>query len=178
MKQNIESEQVEKVNRYGSLADLPDEELADPEELEHQVWIEMFGPVLKLPIKTKRGWIKSNMDEEGRINWGAFGTVDFDRHQPEFDSIRYKTEKLRERLRDVLILLDIVNRRLEGRTKYRVLKYLARGIIDLDDIEQEDMRALGQLYLEARAIRSKIAQLQELSRQRKKTRLKNLWASW
>ena len=36
-------------NRYGSVPGLDDSELADPEELEHQVFKEMYAPVWLLP---------------------------------------------------------------------------------------------------------------------------------
>ena len=36
------------------------------------------------------------MDEDGKVNWGAFGTVDFESYRPQFSKLRYKIEKLKE----------------------------------------------------------------------------------
>jgi hypothetical protein len=82
-------------NRYGSVPGLDDEELADPWELERQVFLQEFGPVLALPVRGKRNWIHAAVDENGGLDWGAFGTVDFSRTMPEFDKARYKADKLR-----------------------------------------------------------------------------------
>ena len=45
----------ERRNRYGSVPGLDDEELADPAELERQVYLQEFGPVLALPWRA--GWV-------------------------------------------------------------------------------------------------------------------------
>jgi len=42
----------EQANRYGSVEGLDDEELADPEELERQVFAEEWAPILALPERT------------------------------------------------------------------------------------------------------------------------------
>jgi hypothetical protein len=141
---------------------LDDEELADPDELERQVMREEWGPILALPVRTRRGWIQPNIDDDGRVDWGAFGTVDFSRTVPEFDKARYKADKLQERLTDIVIMLSIVSRRLP-RVQFRVLKYLRMGIIDIDQIVSEDMRALARLHSEARRLRQEITRLREAS---------------
>jgi hypothetical protein len=64
--------------------------------------------------------------------------VDFERTRPEFDKARYKADKLREKLKDVLIMLGIVKERLPGKAKDLVLKYLRTGIIGLEHITNED----------------------------------------
>ena len=76
-------------DKYGKVPGLPEEELASPDELERQVLREEMGPVLQLPVKQPRSDIRLAVDENGGIDWGAFGTVDFDSHRPEFDKIRY-----------------------------------------------------------------------------------------
>ena len=58
-------------NRYGSIPDLPYEELADPAELERQVFIREWGPILQLPVHP-RSPIKPNIDEHFGVDWGAF----------------------------------------------------------------------------------------------------------
>ena len=136
---------------------LPDEELADPDELERQVVQEEWGPVLMLPEKRRRWSIQPNIDESGGVDWGAFGTVDFERGRPAFDKVRYKMDWLREKLEDVLIMLGIVKERLPGKAKYLVLKYLRMGIIELEHVVNDDMLALVRLYKRAEQLRQEIA---------------------
>ena len=57
----------ERGTRYGSVPGLPDEELADPEELERQVYLEAFGPVLALPVDTRPADIVPAVDEIGGV---------------------------------------------------------------------------------------------------------------
>jgi len=157
---------VERKNRYGSLPDLEDEELADPEELERLAVAEEWAPVLALPVKAGRGWVQPVVDESGGVDFGAFGTVDFERTAPEFDKARYKADRLQEKLGDLLIMVGIVKERLPGKAKYLVLKYLKMGVIDLDHIASDDMRALAMLWLRAKRLQSEIADLRESSRAR------------
>jgi hypothetical protein len=152
-------------NKYGSVPGLDDEELADPAELERQVMLQEWGPVLMLPVRGKRGGFRPELDEDG-MEWGAFASVDFERTMPELDKARYKADKLREELRDVLIMLSIVKERLPGRAKYLVLKYLRMGVIDEEHIVSEDMRALAKLHRRARRLQEQIAELREVSRER------------
>ena len=153
-------------NRYGSVPGLDDEELADPRELERQVFLEEFGPVLALPVRGNRSWIQAAVDENGGLDWGAFGTVDFSRTMPEFDKARYKADKLQEEVRDVLIMFSIVRERLP-RVAAKVLKYLRMGAIELEHITSEDMLALAKLQLRADRIRGQIRELEEASWRRR-----------
>ena len=161
---------AKKRSSYGSVPGLDDEELADPDELERQMWREEFGPVLALPVRGKRSAIQPAIDESGGVDWGAFGTVDFDRSMPAFDKARYKADKLREQLGDVLIMFEIVRERLP-RVRALVLKYVRMGIIDLDHIVNDDMLALARLHLRARKLRQQIRALREASRKRRQTEL-------
>ena len=181
MKQTIELDQAEQVvdvpvsavlsversNRYGSVPGLTNEELADPDELERQVYAEMFRPVLQLPVQGRHSSIQPNIDEGGKVDWGAFGTVDFERMQPEFDKVRYKAEKLREQVKDLLIRLSIVKERVPGRAKYQVLKYLKMGVIRLEHIVSHDMLAMVRLYLRVKRLQQEIARLEQASWVRK-----------
>jgi hypothetical protein len=162
-------------NRYGSVPGLEDSELADPAELERQVWQQEFGPILALPVTASRSCIRPEIDENGHIDWGAFGSVDFDRYTGGFDKARYKAEKLREQLKDVLILFSIVNDRMSNPAKYRVLKYLERGIIGFEHIVNDDMAALARLYLRARRMRQETDELRGASEQRREHRAEALW---
>jgi len=161
---------VERKNKYGSLPDLEDEELADPEELERLAVAEEWGPVLALPVKAGRGWVRPVADESS-VDFDAFASVDFQRTIPELDKARYKADKLKEQLSDLLILIGIVKDRLPGRAKHLVLKHLRMGVIDLDHIVNDDMLALARLYLRARRLQKEIAELREASRAKRARQL-------
>ncbi len=156
----------ERRNRYGSVPGLDDDELADPAELERQVFLAEWGPILALPRRHEPRGVRAAIDEEGRPDWGAFGTVDFARTLPEFDRDRYRAAKLRGELEDVLIMLSIVKPRLPGRAKYLVMKYLRMGLIEVGHVVNDDMRALARLYTRARRLQEQIARLEEVSREK------------
>jgi len=159
----------ERSNKYGSVPGLDDSELLDPNELERQVFMQEFEPILTLPVKPRKSWIKPSVDEEGRLEWGAFGTVDFQRLYP-FDNAKYKADKLREQLKDLLIRFGSVNERIKVRAKYLVLKYLKMGIIELEHIVNNDMLALARLHLRIRKLQKQIRELIEASRRRNERR--------
>ena len=163
-------------NKFGSVEGLDDSELADPDELERQVLREEFGPVLALPVSGGRCSLRPAVDEDGRLDWGAFGTVDFERMYP-FNKVLYKADRLREQLKNVLIMFSIVNERVKPKAKYMVLKYLKMGIIELEHIVDNDMRALARLYLRIRRMRKEIAELREASERRRQQRAETLWLS-
>ena len=150
-------------NEYGSVPGLDDRELADPDELERQVFKQEFGPILALPVQQK-SWIRPAVDDDGTPDWGAFGTVDFERMCP-FDKVRYKADKVSEQLKNVSIMFSIVKERIKARAKYLVLKYLDMGIIELEHIVDNDMQALARLYLRMRRMRKEIAELRQKSQQ-------------
>jgi len=165
-------------NRYGSVPGLEDNELADPAELERQVLIAEFGPVLALPVRASRGGIRPEVDENGSVDWGAFGSVDFDRYTGGFDKARYKADKLQERRKDVLLLLGIVNARIATKAKYVVLRYLRLGIIEFRHIVNMDMAALVRLHLRAERMRQEIDGLREAGERRRRRRAEALWGRW
>ena len=167
----------ERKNRYGSVPGLDDSELADPNELERQVLRQEFGAVLTLPVMGSKCSMRPNIDQDGSIDWGAFGTVDFDRCSGGFDKVRYKADKVREQLKDLLIIFSIVNERIETRAKYLLLKYLRMGIIKLEHIANSDMLALARLYLRTRSMRKEIAELWEASERWRQRKAGALWAS-
>jgi hypothetical protein len=167
---------VQRDNRYGSVPGLDDSELADPLEIEREIMLEEWGPVLALPVKGSKNWIGPVVGESGGVDWGAFGTVDFDRYRSEFDKAKYKADKLRERLKDMLIMVSIVAERLPGKAKYMVLKYLRMDIIGLNNIINTDMLALARLYLRVERLRSEIRQLERTSEARRRRRMERLFA--
>ena len=167
---------VERRNKYGSVAGLDDEELATPEELERNIIRDEWGPVLELPVNDRQGGFRPNVDEDGVV-FGAFGSVDFDRIKPGFDKAQYKADKLREQLKDVIIMFEMVRERLPRRPASLVLKYLRMGIIDLECIANFDAWQLGTFYLRARWLRKQITELEEVSWERKQKRARRFFAS-
>jgi hypothetical protein len=149
----------EQRNKCGSVPGLPDEELADPDELERQVYIEEFGPLWQLPVRGRKSSIRPNIDESGEVDWGAFASVDFERHYGSFDKLGYKLERLREERRDVLILFSVVMERLPSPARYQVLKYLRLGIIQPEHVTNEDVLALARLQRRAEKLAREIQRL-------------------
>jgi hypothetical protein len=111
---------VEHGNRYGSVGGLDDAELLSPAELERWVYSQEFGAVLALPVKGSKSSIRPVIDESGGVDFGAFGTVDFERYRGSFDKVRYKADKLREELKDLVLRVGSVKERLPGKAKYMV----------------------------------------------------------
>ena len=76
----------ERGNRYGSVEGLSDDELADPDELERVVYMEEYGPILRLPVGGRRHPFYGSIDEDelkflaGLTKWmdvnseGIYGT--------------------------------------------------------------------------------------------------------
>ena len=166
---------VQRGNIYGRVPGLDDSELADPDELERQIYQQEFGPVLSLPVKSIHGWIRATEDESGGVDWGAFGTVDFDRYSDGLDKARYKADKLREQLKDLLIRISIVKERLPGKAKYLVLKYLKMGIIGREHIINYDMWAIAKLFLRIQRLRDEIRKLERTSEVRRMRRMEKLF---
>ena len=162
---------VERPGGYGSVPGLDDEELAGPDELERQVYREEWGPVLALPVRGSVSSIRPAVDEDGGVDFGAFGTVDFDRYSGGFDKARYKADKLWEQLKDLVIRISILNERIPGKAKYKVLRLAGKGIIDVDDISNWDMWQLAKLYMRALRLRKQVTELREASRRRKERKV-------
>ena len=152
---------AERCNLYGSVPGLDDEELATPEELERQVMLDEWGPVLALPVRGSKGF-RPDFADNGGVEFDAFATVDFQRTMPEFDKARYKAEKLKEGLQNVFILFGMVKARLPDAAR-DVLKYLEAGGIELEHMATEDMLALARLYLRARRFQREMRDLHQAS---------------
>lgn len=166
----------EKVNRYGSVPGLADEELADPDELERQVMLQEWGPVLAVPVRRASGF-RPELDEDG-VRCDAFATVDFERTMPAIDKTRYRAERRKEERRNVLIALDIVKRRVPGRAKYRVLEYVRKGVLDVGEVVDFDMYQLAELDLRARRLQQEIASLEEARRRRQEKAVEAMFGKW
>jgi len=162
---------LEPKNRYGSVPGLDDEELADPEELERRVLRAEWGPALSLPWREPRCPIRPSVDMDGDLDWGAFATVDFDRRQPKRSWERSKVRELSEQLRDTCIMLSIIRDRLPRMAARQVVKWLRLGLLELEDIVNDDMRALAKLCMRAETLRKRIAGLQKRSQEREQRQL-------
>ncbi len=167
--------QVERDTGYGSVPGLEDEELADPEELERQVMIAEWGPILTLPVRSCRGGIRPAIDEFGNLDWGAFGTVDFQRLRGAFDKARYKAEKLEEDLRMAVIMLGTVSARLPAAVVTRLQERLRNPDIDLDSFTDEAEHGCARWYLRVRGLRARIRELREFSYRRGASSGLRLW---
>ena len=162
----------EKTNRYGSVPGLSDEELMNPDELERQVYREELGPVMMLPQPKCRNF-NPGWDWSVDVDFDAFASADFDRTQPEFDKYRYKSGKLREQLKDSVIMMRIVWERIPGKAKYTVLKLVKMGKIDIGQIRDFDLYIVAEMYLRARWLRQQVDELQEKSQAKKAEQLQD-----
>jgi len=167
----------ERHNRYGTIEDLPEEELVDPDELERVVYKQMWWPILRLPQQRWECPIRPNMDEDGKVNWGAFGTVDFESYRPQFSKLRYKVQKLKERLKDLVMTCEMIRDRIQGLPIRKILKRVREGVLDPDDIKHWDMWQLALTYLRAYHLRQEIERLQRVSRQQQEEKTQEFWAS-
>jgi hypothetical protein len=168
----------ERPNRYGSIEGLPDHELIDPAEIERLFLRQEFAPVLALPEKkARKSWIRSNVDEDGKVDWGAFGTVDFDRYRPKFEKMLYKADRLREEVANQCIMMETISARIKTWAKYRVIEYVRMGILDLGDITDFDMYCLAERYLRTRRLLHEIAELEKKSRGRRDKETEKFWES-
>jgi len=163
--------------RYGNLSDLPDEEMADPDELERVMYKELWWSIFSLPQQRWECSIRPNMDEDGRVNWGAFGTVDFESYRPQHSKLRYKAERMKEQLKDRVIGLRILSERIPGTAKYKVLRLVKKGWLDTDDIEDFDIWQLAVGYVRAWRLRREIEQMLKKSRQKQEEKAAEMWAA-
>jgi len=169
---------AERTNAYGSVPGLDDEELLDAAELERLYIQREFGPILALPEpKARKGWIRPNVDEDGKVDWGAFGTADFDRYRPNFDKRLYKADKLKEELSEQILTMEMISTRIKTLAKYKVIEYVYNGILGLDHISDFDMQCLARRYLRARRLQREIAELKEESRRKREERAEKFLAS-
>ncbi len=159
-----ESALFKRRNRYGSIEDLPDEELADPDELERTLYREEWGPAFLLP-KPKR--YNPAWDRSVDVDFDATASVDFERTQPKFDKARYKADKLEEERKDVLIMVALLDERIKSKAKYKLFRYVLSGIIDVDDIRDWDMWQFAKYCLRSVRLKEQIKELREKSRQRR-----------
>jgi len=160
-------------NRYGSIPDLDDEELIEPAEIDRVFLREAFAPILALPVKGKKNWIKPNIDEDGSVDWGAFGTVDFDKYV-EFDKLRYKADKLGEELQNEMLMMEMISGHIKDKEKYAIIERVYKGTLDLGAIADLDMYCLAQRYLRAKRLQREIGELEKKSRKRREEKARKI----
>ncbi len=163
--------------KYGTLADLPDEELADPDELERVMYKELWWPVLRLPQQHWECPIRPNIDEDGRVDWGAFGTVDFEKYRPPHSRLLYKVERMKDEQMDLVIRFEILSERIPSIGRYEVLKRVRLGLLDTDDIEDWDLWQLAKLYLRILRLQRQRYELVERHQQQQEKKARNFWAA-
>lgn len=118
----------ERGNRYGSVPGLDDEELADPRELERQLLLQDWGPILALR-PTKDDFFLHGQWENG-VDVSAFNTHDYHRRYGGFDRCRYALAQARREYREAVWMLETLIDRVKSPAKYAVLEYLQSGVID------------------------------------------------
>lgn len=151
------------INNYGSIADLDNEDLIEPSEIERLYLKNEFAPILALPVKTRKGWVKPYVDEDGTIDLGAFGTVDFDKYT-KFDKALYKIDKLREELFHERLMVELISSQIKTTVKYKVINYVLADILDVDDILDIDIHGLARRCLRMRRLQREIDELTERNR--------------
>lgn len=154
--------EVQRQRGYGSVPGLDDEELADEHELERQVLIAEWGPIVALPWEPRQTAIRPTVDEFGQLDFGAFGTVDFDRLRPPFSKARYKADRLQVELRNALIMMSVVQERLSPQERFEVIEAIRGGVDDPDHFDG-DKWFYANRYLHARRLRRQIRELREFA---------------
>jgi len=94
---------------------------------------------------------------------------------PEFDRVRYKADRLKEKLKDLLIMFDTISRRLP-RAKWKVLKYFRMGLLDEERIASWDMWQLALLDGRIRKLHLEIDVLRKASWERQKEQRRRMFA--
>ena len=153
--------QVQRARGYGSVAELEDEKPASVRELERQIFMAEWGPILALPVKSVRGGFQAAIDEFGHLDWGAFGTEDFARLHGPFDKARYKIGKLKVELRNAVIMLETVAAKVSGAVIDSLMAGLRNGAIDLEDIADWNEYFFAQRYLRVKRLRAEIRDLRD-----------------
>jgi len=139
---------------YGKVPGLDDDELADDGELLRQVMIEQWAPFFDIPMQQAACFIKPTLDDNGHLDWGAFGTVDFEKLFPVNKNL-YKRDRLREQLRHTLIMFDMIKEKVPEDKRAEVIKYVYSGK-DIDLIDDWYQWRMASWFSRARRLRDRI----------------------
>jgi len=136
-------------------------------QLERLAFMMDWGPIMELPVASHRGGIRPAIDEQGQLDWGAFGTVDFERLRGPFDVARYKADILQAELRHNVLMLEALAGRVPAEAQIRILELGRTGVLDLDEVEDADEWLFARRYLRIKRLRNEIRELRKLSWQRR-----------
>ena len=145
--------EIERPRGYGSVPGLSDEELADVAELERMAYLDLWGPLLSLPQQGQRDsrWLKGE----------AFDTHDFAALYDGFDWRWSRREELGLELRNARIMRDIVWERVDPRKAWPIVRLVRQDVLELEHIEDADIRAAAKWDGRMRALRERLEDLWE-----------------
>lgn len=143
----------------GCVRGIKNKALADPVELERQVLKAEWGPILDLPVYRSGYWIRPDIDEDGRFDWGAFDTADFERLYGSFDKVRYKVDKLHEELRWAMARMEVAAGRVAKGMIYPLIRNLRSGAMSLEHIDDMNQYFFAQRFLRVLSINNEIGEL-------------------
>jgi hypothetical protein len=163
----VVSDEGRRVSEWMSKLGLMGDDDAAPEQLERLAFMMDWGPIMELPVRNHRGQIRPAIDEQGQLDWGAFGTVDFERLRGPFDVAGYKADKLQDELRHNVLMLQTVAERVPVEAQIRILEQGRTGVLDLDEVEDADEWLFARRYLRIKRLRNEIRELRKQSWQRR-----------
>jgi hypothetical protein len=166
-RQEVVAVHVERDSGYGSVPGLEDEELADPAELERQVMLAEWGPILALPVDRNRSPIRPTIDENGELDFGAFDTRDFVRLHGSFDKARFKADRLQEEVRGAVIMLGVISARMPAERVNAVQAKLKDPAFDLGSLRDGDDHGFARWYLRIKRLKAEIRALRTFSWRRR-----------
>ena len=74
-------------------------------------------------------------------------------------------------------MIKMISNKIKAYAKYKVIKYVEAGILDLGDIADLNMYCLAQRYLRAKRLQREIAELEEKSRERQGQKMRKILGS-
>ena len=164
----VVNEEGRRVSEWMTKLGLTGDNDASLEQLERLAFMMDWGPIMELPVKSHRGKIRPAIDERGQLDWGAFGTVDFERLREPFDIARYKADMLQAELRHNVLMLETLAGRVPVEAQIRMLELGRTGRLDLDEIGDADEWLFARRYLRIKRLRNEIRELRELSWQQRR----------
>lgn len=146
---------AERAKKYGSVPGLDDWELADPDVLERWAFVEAWRPILELPTESSEWRPHGVADDDGHIDFGAFGTVDFERMYPTAWS-GSRRRSLSWQLKVARVMLDGVRHRVAPAMQRRILTLLRDGQIEFEHIADDDMQSIAKWWSRVRGLRAEL----------------------
>lgn len=154
---------VQRNRGYGNIPDLDDEAPMNLAELRRMVAWQLYGPLLALPGRHRRGYLV--LDANGEVDWNAIGPAGR-RRQPERRDTSERTEQLRTELVHVLSQIATATQRVPGTAKYLVLKHVRMGILQPEHVTDPNLREVVRLQAKAERLRQELAAVQPNERKR------------